>query len=79
MLLAVHSSVEMTTIPQELMIDVWHLRCINMGIASKQRLTWAVHGLQAEFLLLNLEHKHVLLVVCCMSAGIPELKIVDVG
>ncbi len=75
-----HSTAQLRcNVPQELMIDVGHLTMHTWEIASKQRLTWAVHGLQAEFLLLHLEHKHVLLVVCCVSAGVPELKIVDVG
>ena len=47
-----------------------------MGMLQR---TWTVHGLQAEFLLLDLEHKHVLLVVSCVSALFPKVKVVDVG
>ena len=41
--------------------------------------TWAVHGLEAELLLLNVHQEHVVLVVLCVAAALPQLKVEQVG
>lgn len=42
-------------------------------------LTRAVHWFQTKLLLLHLCEEHVLPIMLCMTAGLPKVKIVDVG
>ncbi len=46
--------------------------------AKHEAVAGAVHGLQGELLLLDLEHKHVLFVVLGMAADIPQLHVENV-
>ena len=39
----------------------------------------AVHGLEAKLLLLDVDRKHVLLVVVRVAADLPQVKVVHVG
>jgi hypothetical protein len=41
--------------------------------------TWTVHGFEAKLLLLDVEVKHVLLVVLGMARRFPEVEIENVG
>lgn len=47
---------------------------------TKDRLrTRAVHGFEPKLLLLDVDEEHVLLVMVCMPARLPQVKVVDVG
>jgi diacylglycerol kinase len=42
-------------------------------------MTWAVHGLHAKTLMLNLEQIDVILVVLIVTGSLPELKVEHIG
>lgn len=42
-------------------------------------MSWAVHGLQGEAVLLDLEGEHVLMVILPVARGLPEPAVVHVG
>jgi hypothetical protein len=40
---------------------------------------WAVHGLEAILLLLHIKAEHVVPVMVGVTAGLPQVEVVDVG
>ncbi len=55
------------------------LHCMHFKSKMTSRRTGAVHGFEAELLLLDVDEEHVLLVVVCMPARLPQVKVVHVG
>jgi hypothetical protein len=46
---------------------------------KNQTVTWAVHGFEGPFLLLDVEQEHVIFVVLQMARGLPDFAVVHVG
>ncbi len=50
-----------------------------LSAVKDETVTWAVHGFERKFVLLDFEAEHVFGVVLPVSGGLPQLRVVDVG
>jgi len=57
----------------------WQLSPGSIAVIEDETMSWTIHGLEGELLLLGLEGEHVLGIVLPVAGGHPQLSVVDVG
>lgn len=57
----------------------WELSVTPIPRSENQTMSWTIHRLESEFLLLDLELEHVVGVILPVTGGFPELRVVHVG
>jgi len=63
----------------EIGVSEWQLSVSSLGVSEHEAMTWAVHRLHTESLILYLKDEDVVLVVEVMTGCLPQFEVENVG